>query len=337
MANIEATVENGVGRILLNRPQALNAMDMPMYVAIGKVLDAWVDDPAVRAVTLRGAGKAFCAGGDVRYTLASYRSGDGTLADAGYREEYRVDQLIHAYPKPVAAIVHGICMGGGFALAAYSVHRVMTEQALLAMPENAIGLFPDCALTWVFARLPGAMGAYLALTGARFGAADALALGLATHVVAADAAASVEDLLARAGSLEGLAQLPAAPSPLAEVRARIDATFSGGDVPSIVKALEADGSAWALTTLAALRSLSPTSLAITLALLHRVREVSLARAFAIDTVLAPRLSRTPEYAEGVRAVIVDKDRNPKWNPPRIEDVDPRAIAALLDEVEADAA
>jgi enoyl-CoA hydratase len=337
MANIEATVENGVGRILLNRPQALNAMDMPMYVAIGRALDAWVDDPAVRAVTLRGAGKAFCAGGDVRYTLASYQSGDGRLADEGYREEYRVDQLIHAYPKPVAAIVHGICMGGGMALAMYSAGRVMTEGALLAMPENAIGLFPDCGLTWVFARLPGAMGAYLGLTGARFGASDALALGLATHVVAADGASSVEDLLARDGSLDNLVHLPTAPSALAAQRARIDATFGGNSVSAIVKALEADGSPWAETTLATLRGLSPTSLAITLELLRRVRDVSLARAFAIDGVLAPRLSRTPEYAEGVRAVIVDKDHTPKWEPPRIEDVDPRAIAALLDEVEARAA
>ncbi len=334
MANIETTVENGVGRILLNRPQALNAMDMPMYVAIGQALDGWVDDPIVRAVTLRGAGKAFCAGGDVRYTLASYQSGDGKLADDGYHEEYRVDQLIHAYPKPVAAVVHGVCMGGGMALAAYSALRVIVEGAILAMPENAIGLFPDCALTWVFARLPGAMGAYLGLTGARFTAADALDLGLATHVIGADNAAAVEELLAAEGNLDNLATLPRTQGPLAEHRARIDATFSAASVPEIVAALEADGSEWAQTTLVTLRAMSPTSLAITLELLHRVRSVSLERAFAIDGVLAPRLSRTPEYAEGVRAVIIDKDRNPKWNPRHIEDVDPAAIRALLDAVEA---
>jgi len=336
MSTIETTVENGIGRLLLNRPQALNAMDGPMYFAMGAALDAWAADPAVRAVTIRGAGKAFCAGGDVRYTLASYKDGDGSLADAGYAEEYRVDQLIHRFPKPVVAVVHGICMGGGMALAAYSSYRVLTEAAILAMPECAIGLFPDCGLTWLFARLPGAIGSYLALTGARVGAADARALRLATHVIAADDADTIEALLAGETGLGPLDDIDLPPGPLAEHRARIDATFGHETVATIVAALQADGSPWATQTLATLRTLSPTSLAITLELLRRMRTASLEHAFAIDGVLAPRLSRTPEYAEGVRAVIVDKDRNPKWNPARIEDVDQAVITASLDEVEAEA-
>jgi enoyl-CoA hydratase len=333
MANIEATVEGGVARLLLNRPQALNAMDGPMYFEIGAALDAWAADPAVHALTIRGAGKAFCAGGDVRYTLASYKDGDGTAADAGYAEEYRVDQLIHAFPKPVAAVVHGICMGGGMALAMYSRYRILTANAVLAMPETAIALFPDCGLTWLFARLPGAVGMYLGLTGARLGAADALALGLATHIVTDEAAGQVEHVLAADARLDALAKAEVGPSPLAAQRARIDATFGADTVVGIVQALEADGSEWAQTTLATLRAMSPTSLVLTHELLRRARGHSLARAFAIDGVLAPRISRTAEYAEGVRAIIIDKDRNPKWNPPRIEDVDPAAVSAMLDEIE----
>jgi enoyl-CoA hydratase len=334
MATIEATVENGVGRLLLNRPQALNAMDGPMYFAMGRALDAWAADPAVRVVTIRGAGKAFCAGGDVRYTLASYKDGDGQLADAGYAEEYRVDQLIHGFPKPLAAVVHGICMGGGMALAMYARHRVLTEQAILAMPETAIGLFPDCGLTWSFSRLPGAVGMYLGLTGARINAADARALGLATHVVAPEHADAVESMLANGSSLDALEEIAPAPGPIAEHRAQIDTIFGQGSVPAIAAALATDGSPWATQALATLRAMSPTSLAITLELLRRVHTATLEHAFAIDGVLAPRLSRTPEYAEGVRAVIIDKDRNPKWHPARIEDVDPSTITALLDEVEA---
>ena len=340
MANVEATVEatvaNGVARLLLNRQQALNAMDGPMYFAMGAALDAWAADPAVHAVTIRGAGKAFCAGGDVRYTLASYKDGDGAAADAGYAEEYRVDQLIHAFPKPVAAVVHGICMGGGMALAMYSRYRILTAGAVLAMPETAIALFPDCGLTWLFARLPGAMGTYLGLTGARVGAADALTLGLASHVVTDGAAAQIEHVLGAEARLDALPTADVGPSPLAQQRARIDATFGPDSVLGIVRALEADRSAWAQATLATLRAMSPTSLVLTHELLRRARNASLAHAFAVDGVLAPRISRTAEYAEGVRAVIVDKDRNPKWNPPRIEDVDPAAVAALLDEVESQA-
>lgn len=330
METIVTTVERGIGRIVLNRPQALNAMDTPMYYALGRTLDGWRDDAAVRAVTIRGAGKAFCAGGDIKYTLASVRAGDGS-AEAGYREEYRVDALIHDYPKPVAAIVHGICMGGGMGLAMHAARRFVTAGALLAMPETAIGFFPDCGIAWLLARLPGAVGTYLGLTGARVGAGDALALGLATDLASAEQAEAVEDVLRPGGTSTGETL---APGDIAEHRAEIDAAFGAPDVPGIVAALASSGTEWAAATLATLRALCPMSLLVTFELLRRVRDVSLDRAFALDLALATRMAHRPDFAEGVRAIVVDKDRNPKWNPARLEDFDPSVAPALLDEVAA---
>ena len=144
MPSIETAVNNGIAQITLNRPAALNAIDDPMFVAIGEALDAWIADPAVRAVTLRGAGKAFSAGGDVRYVSDAARNGRPELGDALYRKEYRIDLMIHHYPKPVIAIIDGFCMGGGMGLAMHAAYRVVTERALLAMPETQIGFFPDC-------------------------------------------------------------------------------------------------------------------------------------------------------------------------------------------------
>ena len=341
MATVETSVERGIGTILLNRPAALNALDASMYAALGSTLDAWHDDPEVRAVTLRGAGKAFCAGGDVRFTLERVRAGDGDLVDALFREEYRIDGLIHRYPKPVVAVIDGVCMGGGMGLAMHARYRLVTERALLAMPETDLGFIPDCGVAWLFVRLPGAVGTYLALTGARLGASDARAIGLATHALAVDRAGEVEALLAGcadAGEVDAAltalaAELPEAP--LAPHRAAIDAAFGRDGVSAIVAALERDSSPWAVTTLAALRRISPTAAALTFELLKRERTLSLEAAFALEGRLAGWLARTPEYAEGVRAVILDKDRTPLWKPSRIEDVDHDAVVRLLDAAQAE--
>lgn len=343
MATIESTVERGIGRLLLNRPAALNAIDGPMFAAIGQTLDRWTGDESVRAVTIRGAGKAFCAGGDVRYTVETVKRGDGHLVDELYREEYRIDGLIHDYPKTVVALVHGVCMGGGMGLAMHAAYRIVTEDALLAMPETELGFFPDCGVSWLLVRLPGAIGTYVALTGARLSAADARYAGLATHAVRADRAAELEQLLEEStdapafeGALTALA-CDLRPSPLAQHRAQIDATFGQGSIAGIVTAIERDPSPWAAATLATLRRMSPTSLCLTFELLKRERELSLDRSLALEYHLARRLARTAEFHEGVRAVIFDKDRKPAWNPPRIEEVDPAAITKVIEEAQRDAA
>jgi enoyl-CoA hydratase len=339
LATIESSVRDGIGRILLNRPAALNALDGPMYAAIGRTLDAWYDDPAVRAVTLRGAGKAFCAGGDIRYTLACVRAGEFDAIDANYREEYRIDHLIHTYPKPIVAVVDGICMGGGMALAMHARYQLVSERALFAMPETEIGFFPDCAMSWVFLRLRGAVGTYLALTGARLSAADALGVGLASHSLASGRIDDVEAVLAACADPAeidaALTSLGTAlpQSELVANRAAIDAAFGGESVAAILAALDAAATPWAAATAATLRRMSPTALVLTFELLQRERTLALADAFALEGRIAGPLSRTPEYAEGVRAVIVDKDRAPKWNPARIEEVDHAAVVRLLDAAE----
>jgi enoyl-CoA hydratase len=340
---VVSSVEHGIGRVLLNRPAALNAVNGPMFADIGRILDAWIGDDAVRAVTIRGAGRAFCAGGDVRYTVESVRSGDHRLIDQLYGEEYRIDALIHRYPKPFVAVIHGACMGGGMGLSMHAAYRLVAEDALLAMPETELGFFPDCGVMWVLARLPGAIGRYLALTGARLSAADACYAGLATHSIRTDRAAEVESLLAestdaaafRAGLVALAADLPE--SALATHRAQIDAAFGQPSLAGIVAALERDATPWAAITLALLRRMSPTSVDMTFELLERERTLSLERSLAIEYEVARRLAWTPEFAEGVRAVILDKDRKPRWNPARIEDVDHAAVIRFLDEAQSAAA
>jgi enoyl-CoA hydratase/carnithine racemase len=333
---IEARVDAGVGRLLLNRPKALNAMDGPMFAAIDTVLAAWRDDPSVRAVTIRGAGRGFCAGGDIKYTSTTARAGGHPAIDALYRTEYRVDGTIHRFAKPLAALVHGVCMGGGMGLAMHAPLRIVADDAVLAMPETEIGFFPDCGVSWLYVRLPGALGTYLALTGTRLNAADALALGLASHVVRADAldaAAAAVTLppVERDIALAALAP-ELAPSALPARRALIDAAFGAPSARAIVAALERDRSAWAVETLATLRRMSPTSVCVAFALLQRERALSLEDALALEYEIARRNAFAPEFHEGVRAVVIDKDRNPTWSPPRIEDVDPEDIERYLDEV-----
>ena len=340
MATVETSVERGVGTILLNRPAALNALDASMYEGLTSVLDAWYDDPRVRAVTMRGAGKAFCAGGDVRFTLETVRSGDAARVDELYRQEYGIDGLIHRYPKPIIAVIDGVCMGGGMGLAMHAQYRLVSERALLAMPETELGFFPDCGVAWLLARLRGAVGTYLALTGARLSASDARRIGLATHTLAADRVDDVERVVAACVESADIdvalselgGDLP--DSALAPNLAAIDETFALDSVPAIVAALERDGSAWAGATLATLRRMSPTALVVTLELLRRERTMTLPRAFEFEGRLAGPLSHTGEYAEGVRAVIIDKDRKPKWHPARLEDVDHAAVMQLLDRAEA---
>jgi enoyl-CoA hydratase/carnithine racemase len=320
-----------VGRILLNRPRALNALNLPMIRACAAILQTWRDDPHVDAVVIEGAGdRAFCAGGDIRVLREAQIAGDLATVDEFFAEEYALNLAIATYPKPYIALVDGICMGGGIGLSVHAPYRVATEHAGFAMPETAIGFFPDIGATFLLPRLAGALGTYLGLTGARVNGADAVHAGLATHFTPRDRLPALSAALATDGvaALAAFNQ-PLPPDTLAEHRSAIDRCFAAETVSAIVARLEAEATPWADATLKALRHVSPSALHWTLLALRRGRDLTLKQALDAEFALTRSTMAQPDFAEGVRAMLVDKDRKPKWQPARIEDVDPARIAAVF--------
>jgi enoyl-CoA hydratase/carnithine racemase len=326
-----ASRDGRLGRILLNRPRALNALDLGMIRACTAALIRWREDPHVHAVVIQGAGdRAFCAGGDIIALRDGQLSGDRTRVEAFFREEYDLNLLIATYPKPYIALIDGICMGGGIGVSVHAPYRVATEHAMFAMPETAIGFFPDIGATFFLPRLPGALGMYLGLTGLRVTGADAVHAGFGTHFVSRQNLPALAEALARIGpaAMARFAE-PLPPFSLADHLAAIDACFGAPTVREIVVRLEADGSAWTVSVLQALRTVSPTALAFTLEALRRGANLTLPRALDAEFRLTRTTMAYPDFAEGVRAMVVDKDRQPKWQPPRIEDVDPAIIAGMF--------
>jgi enoyl-CoA hydratase/carnithine racemase len=320
-----------VGRILLNRPRALNALNLPMIRACAAILQTWRDDPHVDAVVIEGAGdRAFCAGGDIRVLREAQIAGDLATVDEFFAEEYALNLAIATYPKPYIALVDGICMGGGIGLSVHAPYRVATEHAGFAMPETAIGFFTDIGATFLLPRLAGALGTYLGLTGARVNGADAVHAGLATHFTPRDRLPALSAALATDGvaALAAFNQ-PLPPDTLAEHRSAIDRCFAAETVSAIVARLEAEATPWADATLKALRHVSPSALHWTLLALRRGRDLTLKQALDAEFALTRSTMAQPDFAEGVRAMLVDKDRKPKWQPARIEDVDPARIAAVF--------
>jgi enoyl-CoA hydratase len=336
-------VEGRAGRITLNRPKALNALTLGMVRAIWPALLAWRDDPAVELVILDGAGeRGLCAGGDVRWLYESRARGLGD-ALAFWREEYALNALIHRYPKPFVPIMDGIVMGGGIGLSAHvqGGTRIVTERSQLAMPETSIGLIPDVGGTWLLAHAPGAFGAYLGLTGERMRGAgtifsrfadvfvpsvklDALRSALSTTT-----AAKVRDVVASFAE--------AAPhSNLADRADSIARTFSHPTVPAILDALARETDEWGAKTHAALLERSPKALAATLAAIRRARGLgSLEAALNVELRLCLHLFHDGEFTEGVRALLIDKDKTPRWNPPTLADVTGPMIDALFAALPAD--
>lgn len=323
---VEPTVllrqEGAAGTLLLNRPRALNALDLPMIARLDAAIGRLRDDPAVRLVLLEGAGgKAFCAGGDVRHIRELALAGDAAGVRGFFAGEYALNAAIASFPKPWISLIDGVCMGGGIGLSVHGSHRVVTEHALLAMPETAIGLFPDVGTSFVLPRLghgaaPGALGKWLALTGARLRGAEAVEAGLATHFVPR------QDLPAlRAALLEGDADVvkrfaaAVPPGAIAAQRPAIDRCFGHATLPAILAALAAEDSDWARAQEAILARMSPTSLAVTLELLRRGAALDLAGCLAMELALTAHATRHPDFAEGVRAVLVDKDNAPRWASP----------------------
>jgi enoyl-CoA hydratase/carnithine racemase len=320
------------GTLLMNRPKALNALDLPMIRAFAAAIAAWRDDPAVALVVLEGAGgRAFCAGGDVRAVRAAAIAGDRASVEAFFAEEYAVNTGIATFPKPWISLIDGVCMGGGIGVAVHNGPRVVTEHALVAMPETAIALFPDVGTSFVLPRLPGAIGTWLALTGARLTGAESVHAGLATHFVPRERLPALRAALAAEGAaaVDRFAAPPPEPS-FAPHRAAIDRCFGQGSVAAILAALDAEGTEWAAAQAAILRRMSPTSLCVSLELLRRGAAQDLAACLATELALTRVVVNDhPDFREGVRSVLVDKDGAPRWTPARIEDVDPAAIAAMF--------
>ncbi|CAM5680013.1 putative 3-hydroxyisobutyryl-CoA hydrolase [Streptomyces afghaniensis 772] len=314
-----ADVHRGVGRILLNRPKALNALTTDMVAAIDRVLAEWEHTPLSAVVLASTSTKAFCAGGDIRTIREHSLAGDAEASERFFASEYRLNARIAEYPVPVVSLIDGVCMGGGLGLSVHGSFRVVTESAVLAMPETGIGFFPDVGASYFLPRLPGAIGMYLGLTGHRLDAADALYTGLATHFVPRDGLDAVADALAdNAGDpvdvvLNRLAgRSPVAESGLAKVRGDLDRAFGAATVGEIEKRLRHLDTPWAAAALVALESASPQSLEITHALLARGRQRTLRECLGAELALTRTTIRTPDFLEGVRAALVDKDRTPDW-------------------------
>jgi enoyl-CoA hydratase/carnithine racemase len=349
------------GLITLNRPKALNALSLGMIRQISAALLDWQAQPAIQLVAIRGMGKnpahagdsaapafvpfgTFCAGGDIRYFHQAVLAGDPSLEDF-FTEEYALNHLIHTYPKPYVAFMDGIVFGGGMGISQGASHRIVTERTKMAMPETGIGLFPDVGGGYFLSRCPGRVGEYLALTGILIDGDQALAYQLADAVVdssALEALWSELPLLADT-SKASINQLIATKKVAARANIhwakgqngmQIDAIFAENTVSGIMAALAQDGSAWALETIAILRQRSPLMLHVVLELIRRARSMTLADDLRLERGLvrhcfAPqhlgRTGVTGETQEGIRALAVDKDHKPQWNPAQVEDVTPEMV------------
>jgi enoyl-CoA hydratase len=333
-------VDRKAGRLRLNRPKAIHALTRDMCSTMIAALLEWREDPQVQAVMIDHVeGRGFCAGGDV-VMLARSGAGDGAEARDFFHEEYRLNHLLFAYAKPTLAFMDGITMGGGVGISQPCKYRVATENTRFAMPETAIGLFPDVGGGWYLPRLPGRTGQFLALTGARLDGAECLHLGLATHYLPALA---LDDLKAQIAAeperMEVLLEengVPSPPARIAENRERIDRLFAFDDFEDILAALEEDGSDWAQMELATLRSKSPQACKVSLRLLYDgARVQDFAHEMRQEYAVATRVVQRHDFVEGVRALLVEKDNQPRWEPPTPEGVTQHLIDTIFAPMPAD--
>jgi enoyl-CoA hydratase len=325
--------EGALRRITLNRPQALNAITLDMAITMTAALRSWAADPAVGAVLIDGAGdRAFCAGGDIRALYDAAKSGS-PLPEKFWAIEYKLNVMIARYPKPFIAVMDGLVMGGGVGLSAHAAHRVVTDRSSIAMPEVGIGFFPDVGACYLLARSPGATGSYLALTGTRATAADAIFCGLADVHIPATRIGDIPTALAncRTGDevRRRLAELatPPAPGRLPAARAWIDDCYNADSVEESVARLRNSSAREAAPALDSMRKASPTSLKITLRNLRdAARFTRVEDCFQQDYRIALACVAEHDFIEGIRAAVVDKDRNPVWRPDKLEAVTPDLVA-----------
>ncbi len=324
-SDIATGIEGAAGIVTLNRPRALNALTTAMRSEIAAAFVAWARDPQVyAAVIVSATERAFCAGGDVR-EMVEWGKSRPDAARRSLAAEYALNWQLDCFTKPTVALIDGVVMGSGVGITLYGTHRVAGERYRFAMPETGIGLFPDDGVSWAFARMPGEIGTYLALTGRAIGRADAYHLGLATHCIPA---ARFSDIRAALSSAEPVDPLlddrheDPGPAQLEVLRPAIARCFSGDSVESIAAALgaERDESEWAKGVLKDLARCSPTSLKVTLRHLRAVRAFDLSATLKQDFRLACRFMQGGDFYEGVRAGLIDRDHAPRWQPDRLEDV-----------------
>jgi len=324
MSEVLARIHGKAGHLTLNRPAAMNALTTGMVRKIDKALSDWETDPAVALVVMDGAGeRGFCAGGDIRALYDAVKAERFEDPETFFREEYHLNRRIARFAKPIVALMDGVVMGGGIGLGGHSSHRVITERSLLAMPETRIGFLPDVGGTYLLGVAPGELGTHCALSGGRLDGADAIACGLADLHVPSATLDEVREMLFEQGSTKVLERFAtqSAPSRLAASRSWIDRCYAHDEAEAIVAALEAAPEPEARKAAADIRGASPTSVKVTLAALRAARGYAkLEPCLDQEFRLALSLIRAPDFAEGVRAAVVDKDRNPAWRPATLEDV-----------------
>ena len=337
--------EGAAGIIRLNRPKAINAMTYEMSLGIDAALDRFETDPAVAVVILEGAGeRGLCAGGDIRGLYESSKAG-GDLGKIFWRQEYVMNARIAKYPKPYIAFMDGLVMGGGVGLSGHARHRVVTEKTKLAMPEVGLGFFPDVGGTWLLTRIPGEIGTFFGLTGQTMNGPDAIFARFADAVVPSTKLPALREALTtiRPGAISaevdkviaGFATGESA-GPVAARQASIDRWFAHDRMEDIFSTLKRDDSEFAQSTRKVLNEKSPRGMVVTLKLLRLARDAaSLEECLVREYRAALEVFRSDDFREGVRAAVIDKDRNPRWSPPRVEDVTPEMLAPYFREIGTD--
>jgi enoyl-CoA hydratase len=329
-------VEGHAGFISLNRPSALHALTLPMVHAMTAALLEWRDDPAVKCVVIDHTdGRGFCAGGDIAFLRNSAINDGGESGRKFFHDEYQLNHLLFTYPKPIVAFMDGICMGGGVGISQPARFRVATENTKFAMPETGIGLFPDVGGGWYLSRLEGRVGQFLALTGSRIAGAGCLSLGLATHYLTSNVLAEAKSRIAtedvdRIDGILGTLSVTPPDSKIVETIVQINRHFASDRLEDILSSLEGDESDWAMKELATLRTKSPQTCKVALRQLAESSKLTdFADNMAMEYRIASRVIVRPDFAEGVRAVIVDKDNAPKWDPAAAEGVTDGLVDAIF--------
>lgn len=339
MDDVITRIDGHAGRIMLNRPKALNALTLYMVNRISGALASWEQDARVKLVLIDGAGdRAFCAGGDIMHLYEAGRAGRFEEARSFFQHEYRLNAQIASYPKPYVALADRTVMGGGVGLAGHGSHRVVTERSMVAMPECAIGLIPDVGGTFLLARTPGHLGEYLGLTGARMTGADAIAAGFATHFVESSQIEALTATLVETGDVGVISRYAKNPSPfhLDANRPTVDRIFGSRTLTDILRAVEAEPGDWARSAEKALTTESPLSLHCTLAAIRRARPMaSVGDALAMEYRFTSRALAQGDLIEGIRAAVVDKDKSPRWSHKTICEVRDDDVEAMLAPLGAD--
>ncbi len=330
--------DHHIGWMLLNRPNTLNALTLSMIRAARPFLTDCASNPSIHMIIVEGAGeRAFCAGGDLKTVYEAKQRRDLSFLDDLFKEEYRFNTLIHTYPKPYLSLIQGIAMGGGLGVSVHGTHRVVSEHALFAMPEVGIGYFPDIGASYFLNKCPGKLGLYLGLTGTSIKAGDALYTGLATHFVPRARHEDLKRSLIEVGpktreQVSEIVERYVSNAPQAELKphqTEIDSCFEGTSVEEILGNLQECGSDFALQARKTILSKSPLSVKITFEQLKRAQPMSFLEAIEMEYQLSRSFIENPDFFEGIRAVVVDKDKNPRWSTQALNSITPEIIEAYF--------